>query len=122
MGYIPRDRLRELYSKAMALLIPTSYEGFGYPVIEASASGTPTMGSNAIPREVLVDKINGFRIPIFNPKTYAIKLVEIIKNDELWRELHRSCIEYAKHFHVDEVVNEYLKLYSYHVESLCCSL
>jgi len=118
VGYIPRDRLRELYSKAMVLLIPSNYEGFGYPVIEASASGTPTVGSNAIPQEVLVNGVNGFRIPIFNPKVYATKLVELIKNDELWEELHKKCIEHAKQFHIDKIIDEYLKLYSYYVEKL----
>jgi len=118
VGFIPRPKLRELYSKAMVLLIPTSYEGFGYPMIEASASGIPTIGSNAIPQEVLVDGVNGFRIPIFNPKVYATKLVEVIKNDELWRELYRKCVEHAKHFHVDKIIDEYLKLYSYHVKRL----
>lgn len=85
----------------MVLLIPSSYEGFGHPVIEASASGTPTIGSNAVPQEVLVDGFNGFRIPTLNPKAYATKLTEVIKNEELWKELHRNCIERAKRFYVD---------------------
>jgi len=116
VGYIPRDRLRELYSKAMVLLTPSGYEGFGYPAIEASASGTPTVGSNAIPQEVLVDGVNGFRIPIFNPKVYVTKLVELIKNDELWGELHRKCIEHAKQIHIDKIINEHLKLCSYYAK------
>ena len=117
--HIPRHELGELYSKAMVLLILSSYEGFGYPLIEAAASGTSTVGSNIILLEVLADGVNVFKIPIFNPKAYVTKLVELIKNDELWEELHRKCIKHAKQFHVDKTIDDHLKLYSYHIERLC---
>ncbi len=52
-GWIPRERLRELLKHAAALVFPSTFEGFGMPVIEAMAAGTPVACSDLAPlREV----------------------------------------------------------------------
>ena len=46
-GYVPDDDLPPLYSGAAAVLVPSLYEGFGFPVLEAMACGAPVVCSNA---------------------------------------------------------------------------
>ncbi len=46
LGYVPHEHLPALYRGAAALLFPTLYEGFGLPVLEAMASGTPVAASD----------------------------------------------------------------------------
>lgn len=46
LGYLPQDDLPLLYAGAWAFAFPSLYEGFGLPVLEALASGTPTLTSN----------------------------------------------------------------------------
>jgi glycosyltransferase involved in cell wall biosynthesis len=46
LDYLPRDHLFTLIRGARALLFPSIYEGFGLPVIEAMALGTPVVTSN----------------------------------------------------------------------------
>ena len=45
-GFVPDDDLVDFYSQAEIFVYPSLYEGFGLPVIEAMACGTPVITSN----------------------------------------------------------------------------
>lgn len=46
LNYVPDEDLAGLYSGARAFVFPSLYEGFGFPVLEAMACGTPVICSN----------------------------------------------------------------------------
>jgi glycosyltransferase involved in cell wall biosynthesis len=46
LGTVSEDRVHALYRAATALVYPSLYEGFGLPLIEAMASGTPVLASH----------------------------------------------------------------------------
>jgi glycosyltransferase involved in cell wall biosynthesis len=46
LGYVDRDELGLFYRNALCLLFPSLYEGFGLPILEAMACGTPVITSN----------------------------------------------------------------------------
>jgi glycosyltransferase involved in cell wall biosynthesis len=46
LGPVDDDRLPGLYAGAEAFVLPSLYEGFGLPVLEAMASGTPVLAAN----------------------------------------------------------------------------
>lgn len=55
-GYVPEERLFELYERATALVYPSLYEGFGLPVIEAMQAGCPVIAADVpVLREIAGD-------------------------------------------------------------------
>jgi len=62
-GWIPRERLRALLKGAEALVFPSTFEGFGMPVIEALAAGTAVACSDLPP---LRETAEGAAL-LFNP-------------------------------------------------------
>lgn len=48
-GWIPRNELLQLYARAHAFIYPSTFEGFGMPVLEAMAAGIPVACSNIPP-------------------------------------------------------------------------
>jgi len=48
-GWIPREQLYDLYTRASAFLYPSLFEGFGLPILEALAAGVPTGCSDLEP-------------------------------------------------------------------------
>ena len=54
-GYVEKDELAGLYRGAAAVLLPSRFEGFGLPVLEAMACGAPVVAA----REPALEEVGG---------------------------------------------------------------
>jgi len=100
-GYIPDVELSKLYNLCKLFVFPSYHEGFGLPLLEAMACGTPVIASNtsSLPEVVGRDDV------LFNPyseESIASRMAEVLTNDALRDELRLHGLQQAKRFSWDE--------------------
>ena len=81
-GYVDDDALAALYRRALAVVCPSRYEGFGLPLVEALAAGTPVVASD-IPvfREVAGEA--AVFAPVDDPAAWQRVLVELAYDETI---------------------------------------
>ena len=85
-GRIPADLLASHLSGASVVAFPSSYEGFGIPVVEAMAAGVPVLVSGGTPAADLVG--GGSVVPaVAGPDRWADELERLLVDDRHRRSL-----------------------------------
>ena len=97
LGYVSPDDLSALYSGASAFCLPSLHEGFGLPVLEAMASGTPVVASNS---SALFEVAGSAAITVDPLDLGAIgeALVDVLSREALEKELRFAGLRRAAEF------------------------
>ncbi len=97
LGYVPYKKLPELLNQAIAFVFPSQWEGFGLPVLEAMACGTPVITSNAgaIP-EVGSDAT--LCIPPNDISALTSALTELLHDGQLQKQLSLKGLAQSQKF------------------------
>ena len=100
-GFIPDDDLPMLYSRALASVYLSVYEGFGLPPLESMAAGTPVVSSNAasLP-EVIGD--SGIMVNPYDIESIADGVLRLLSDMTLYNEISAKGIKRAKEFSWDK--------------------
>jgi glycosyltransferase involved in cell wall biosynthesis len=109
-GYVEDEHLPALYTGAALFVLPSVYEGFGLPPLEAMASGTPVACSD-IPA---LREVAGEAALYFDPlQTEAIQaaLLEGLRRDDLRAALRERGLERARSFSWERAAQETLAVY-----------
>ena len=109
-GYVARPELPLWYSGADLFVYPSTYEGFGYPVLEAMSAGTPVISSNtsSLP-EIAGDA--GLLVPPREEKQLAAAMASILTDGSLTANLREQGLKQADKFSWTESVRTCLNLY-----------
>lgn len=96
-GYVDNADIAALYSGALALVFPSLYEGFGFPVIEAMNCGTPVLTSNtsSLP-ELAADA--ALTVDPLNVNAIAEGITRLIDDSTLRGELVKRGLRNAERF------------------------
>ncbi len=110
LDFVPDDQLPALYHRAKAVVLPSFYEGFGFPVLEAMAYGKPVIASSvsSLP-EVVGD--SGLLVDPHNAEDIAKKIEKVVTNNGLAEQLSQKARRRAELFSWQKMAESTLQVY-----------
>jgi glycosyltransferase involved in cell wall biosynthesis len=110
LGHQPAERLPDLYRGALCKVFPTIWEGFGLPVLEAMACGTPVVTSNV----ACMPEITAGAALLVNPlssEAIAEALATVLSSAQKRAELRQLGLARAAHFSWEQTARQTLQAY-----------
>lgn len=109
-GYLPSEDLPALYNGAFAFLFPSFSEGFGIPILEAMACGTPVITSKVSS----IPEIAGDKAILINPRdeqAIAQELLHLEQDSNFYQTQINYGLERVKSFSWKQTAEQVLKVY-----------
>lgn len=117
VGRVAEEVLVDFYNAADVFVFPSLYEGFGMPVLEAMACGTPVVASSAasLP-EVMGDA--GLLVDPCTPEALADAVARVLENRDLALALSQRGLARAQQFTWKRTAQETLEVYRQALEGI----
>ncbi|MEM8638685.1 MAG: glycosyltransferase family 1 protein [Cyanobacteria bacterium P01_G01_bin.54] len=97
LSYVPYADLPQLINQAIALVFPSLWEGFGLPVLEAMACGTPVITSNLSSLPEVAGEA-AILIDPYQVGEMAEAMQAVATDGQLWRSLRAAGLKQAQQF------------------------
>ena len=110
LGFVPEEDLIKLYNSARVFLMPSLYEGFGLPVLEAMSCGCPVITS----KDGSLEEVGGeavFYVDAHNTNSIASGVKEVFIDSKKQIELKKKGLVQAKKFSWKKTAEETIKVY-----------
>lgn len=114
LGYVQDDELTMLYSMAKVFIYPSLFEGFGLPVLEAMACGTPVITSNSS----ALPEVGGEAVLYVDPNSeenITSKIIELLDNTSLQKDLIKRGLQRSKLFTWENNAKKSIKLFKKYI-------
>ena len=115
--FISEEDLRAYYCSAQCFVLPSMYEGFGFPPLEAMACSCPVITSDGSSLPEVVDEA-AIKVSPQDVEGLATVLEKVLTNQELRKNLINRGMKQAAKFSWERTAKETLKLYQEVEESL----
>jgi len=95
LGYVSEEEKERILSKSKVVVMTSVREGWGLSVIEGNAFGCVAVGYN-VPglRDSIKDGVNGFLIDNGNIRALAKRIIEVLKDEEMFSRMSKQAIKY----------------------------
>lgn len=111
LDYVSREELSALYAHALALVFPSLYEGFGLPLLDAMAHGTPVVSSD----RASLPEVGGDAVRYVDPEqedAFARTLKTIAENPSLRQELTEKGDRQFRRFSWNQTAEKTVEAYT----------
>ena len=115
LGYVDEPTLSALYSNTQFLAMPSLYEGFGLPLVEAMSYGAPVLTANNSSM-IEVAGNAGLLVDALDVKSIADGLKKMITNNELRKRLAKNAKLNASRFSWDDSAIKLIKVFEKAIE------
>ena len=110
-GDLSDEKISALLRNAELAVMPSFYEGFGLPVLEAMACGCPVITSNTSSLPEVVGSA-GIMVNPSNPSEIAEAIVALLRDDEKRNKLREEGLKRVKEFSWEKTASFILSLLS----------
>ena len=110
VGYVPQEELPYWYQAADLFVYPSLYEGFGMPPLDAMASGTPVVTSNAASLPEVVGNA-ALQVPPTDETALSEAIIRALTDNALRAEMIARGLEQAARFCWTRAARETTALY-----------
>jgi len=109
--FISGGELPAYYSGAEVFVLPSLYEGFGFPPLEAMACGCPVVTSNTSSLPEVVGEA-GIMVNPYDTDSLAQAMRRVLTDDKLRDDMVRKGLEQAKKFSWERAAEQTLEVYN----------
>lgn len=109
LNFVPDEDLTLLYKEAELFVMPSLYEGFGLPVLEAMKNGCPVAASNTSS----LPEAGGDAAAYFDPDSVedmATVITDVLKDKKMQENMRKKGFEQVKKFSWEKSARETLKI------------
>lgn len=109
----PTSDVKHEYLNSSIFVLPSRFEGLGLVLIEAMACGVPVVSFDCEngPRSIITDGVDGFLISPFDIDVFAKKVVLLMKDENLRREMGENAKCSAAKYDIDIVGQQWQQLF-----------
>lgn len=111
LGFVTMEELVALYNSATLFIMPSLYEGFGLPILEAMACGVPVITTS----EGSLAEVGGsaaFYTEAYNTKIISESIQTLWWDEKLQKELSKRGLIHAQQFSWKKTAEETIKAYT----------
>lgn len=112
LGFVPDEDMVSLYNLATVFAMPSLYEGFGLPIVEAMACGCPVVTSEKGSLKEVAEE-SAYIVDPYSIESIAEGLEEVLKDKKLQQDLSGKGLLRAKNFSWEKTVKETVRVYEY---------
>lgn len=107
------ENIEAKYLSASILVMTSRYEGLPMILLEAQSFGLPIVAyaCKCGPKDVITDGVDGFLIPPGDKKLFAVKLIELMKDELLRKEMGKKAKLASSRYAENKIMKQWVSLF-----------